>query len=166
MLPEFLAHDSFLCLQSHQQSILKSFSDSIKIQCNCILLACVLSHFSWVWLFVTLWTIAQPGSSFYGILWVGILEWVAMSSFRGWPKGGNRIWRGSHIAGGFFSTEPSGKPSFIVPTPILYMFYPVKQHIQKFQGQTIHDFRGPLFSLSHLPCQWVTTAFERALDLR
>ena len=123
---------------------------------------------------------SPPGFSVHRILQVGILEWVAMSSFRGWPKGWTRILRGSRIAGGFFSTEPSGKPGFIVPTPIfqdnlpisdlnivVYVkpFYPVKQHIKKFQGQTIHDFRGPLFSLSHLPCQWVTTAFERALDL-
>ena len=37
-----------------------------------------LSHFSYVWLFVTLWTVAQPGSSVHGLLQATILEWVSM----------------------------------------------------------------------------------------
>ena len=43
--------------------------------------ACVLSHFSHVWL------CSPPGSSVHGILQARILEWVAMSCSRGssWP---------------------------------------------------------------------------------
>ena len=49
--------------------------------CACVL--CMLSFFSCVWLFVTVWTIAPPGSSVHGILQARILEWVAMPSSRG-----------------------------------------------------------------------------------
>ena len=42
-----------------------------------------LSHFSYVWLFVTLWTVAQPGSSVHGILQARILEWVSMPFSKG-----------------------------------------------------------------------------------
>ena len=41
-----------------------------------------LNHFSHIQLFVTLWTIAPPGTSVHGILQARILEWVAISSFR------------------------------------------------------------------------------------
>ena len=45
---------------------------------------CVLSHFSRVRLFVTLWTVARSwGCSVHGILQARILEWVAISSPRG-----------------------------------------------------------------------------------
>ena len=50
----------------------------------------VLSCFSRVWLFETPWTVAcsLPGFSVHGILQARILEWVAVSSFRGssWPR--------------------------------------------------------------------------------
>ena len=45
--------------------------------------ACVLSHFSHVWFFVTPWIIVCPGSPVHGILQGRILEWVAISSSRG-----------------------------------------------------------------------------------
>ena len=46
--------------------------------------ACVLSHFSCVWLFATLWTVCSwPGSSVHGVLPARILEWVAMPSSGG-----------------------------------------------------------------------------------
>ena len=45
--------------------------------------ACVLSHFSRVRLFVTLWTVALQVLSGHGILQARILEWVAMLSSRG-----------------------------------------------------------------------------------
>ena len=43
----------------------------------------VLSHFSCVQLYATLWTVAPPGSSVHGISQGKILEWVAMLSSRG-----------------------------------------------------------------------------------
>ena len=48
-----------------------------------ILRVCVLSHFSHVQHFGTLWTVAQPGSSVHGMLQARILEWIAMLSSRG-----------------------------------------------------------------------------------
>ena len=44
---------------------------------------CVLSRFSHVWLFVTLWTVSPRGSSIEGILQKIILQWIAMPSSRG-----------------------------------------------------------------------------------
>ena len=55
----------------------------------------VLSRFSGVRLFVTLWTCSLLGSSVYGILQATILEWVAISLSRGSsrPRGGTRVSR-------------------------------------------------------------------------
>ena len=52
---------------------------------------------------------SPPGSSVHGILQGGILEWVAIFSSRGssQPRDQTHI---SCIAGGFFTTEPPGKP--------------------------------------------------------
>ena len=54
------------------------------------LCACVLSHFSHVWFFVTqrFKEHCPPGSSVHGILQARILEWVAMPSSRrsSWPR--------------------------------------------------------------------------------
>ena len=47
------------------------------------LLAYVLSHFSFAWLFATLWTVAPPGSFVHGISQGKLLEWIAMLSSRG-----------------------------------------------------------------------------------
>ena len=69
--------------------------------------ACMHSHFTCVQLFVTM-DCSLPGSTVHGILQARILEWVAMPSsrasftFRDWTCV-------SCIAGGFFTTEPSGK---------------------------------------------------------
>ena len=50
----------------------------------CVSLAeCVLSCFSCVWLFVTLWTIAHQALLSVGFLQARILEWVAMLFSRG-----------------------------------------------------------------------------------
>ena len=68
--------------------------------------ACVLSPFSQVLL------CSLPGSSVHGILQARTLQWVAMPCSRGAsrPKDSTRFSRDSHIAGGFFITEPPGKP--------------------------------------------------------
>ena len=57
----------------------------------CILALLLLSHFSHVQLFVTLWTLALPGSSVHGISQARILEWVAIPFSRGssGPQGSN-----------------------------------------------------------------------------
>ena len=44
--------------------------------------ACMLSCFSCIWFFATIWTPLPPGSSVHGILRTRILEWVAMPSSR------------------------------------------------------------------------------------
>ena len=52
---------------------------------------------------------SPPGSSVHGISQARILEWVAIPFSRGssWPEDQTHI---SCIAGGFFTTEPPGKP--------------------------------------------------------
>ena len=51
----------------------------------------------------------SPGSSVHGIFQAGLLEWVAISFFRGsfQPRDRTGI---SWFAGGFFITGPTGKP--------------------------------------------------------
>ena len=58
---------------------------------------------------------SPPGSSVHGILLTRILEWVAMPSSRGSSlcKDGTSVSCGSSIAGGFFTTEPLGKPRLL-----------------------------------------------------
>ena len=53
-----------------------------------------------------------PGSSVHGVLQARILKWVAISFGRGsfQPRDQNHV---SCIAGRFFPTEPSGKPSWL-----------------------------------------------------
>ena len=53
------------------------------------------------------------GSSLHGILQAITLEWVAISFSRGssWPRDWTCISCTSCIAGRFFTTEPSGKPT-------------------------------------------------------
>ena len=72
-------------------------------------IACMLSHFGHVQLFETLW----PGSSAHGVLQARILEWVAMLSSGGSspPRDQTRTSCSFFIVGGFFITEPQGKPS-------------------------------------------------------
>ena len=57
------------------------------------------------------WIIAAPGSSVHGILQARPLEWVVTSFSRGssGPRDQTRV---SCTAGGFFTTEPHGKPLF------------------------------------------------------
>ena len=71
--------------------------------------ACVLICFTHVWLCNPIGC-TPPGFSVHGIFLGGILEWVAMPSFRGSSQ--SRDWtRVSCILGGFFATEPLGKPN-------------------------------------------------------
>ena len=53
--------------------------------------ACILSHFSCVWFFVTLWICSPPGSSVHGILQARILQWIAISG--GHPLTMSLNWR-------------------------------------------------------------------------
>ena len=59
----------------------------------------------------------SPGSSDHGILQARILEWVAISSSRGysWPRDQAHVSCVSCFAGGFFTTRPPGKP-LIIPS--------------------------------------------------
>ena len=76
-------------------------SDRIVLMC-----LCVLSHFSCVRLFATLWIVVL------GILQARILEWVTMPSSRvsSQPRDQTRV---SCITGGFFTAEPPGKPIIV-----------------------------------------------------
>ena len=55
---------------------------------------------------------SPPGSSVHGILQAGILEWIAMPSFResSWPGDRTYISCDSCIAARFSTPEPLGKP--------------------------------------------------------
>ena len=55
------------------------------------------------------------GSSVHGIFQSRVLEWVAISSSRGfsWPRDQTHVSCISALAGEFFTTEPPGKPNSI-----------------------------------------------------
>ena len=53
--------------------------------------------------FVTLWTVARQAPLSMGILQAGVLEWVAMPSFRVSSQSRDRT-QVSRVAGGFFTT--------------------------------------------------------------
>ena len=55
---------------------------------------------------------SSPGSTVHGI---SILEWVAISFSRGssQPRDGTSIYGISCLAGGLFTTEPTGKPMYL-----------------------------------------------------
>ena len=63
-------------------------------------------------------TLCNPRDSVRGILQARILAWVAISFFRrsSWPRDQSRV---SHVAGGYFTTEPPGKPTLFVPLNVL-----------------------------------------------
>ena len=68
------------------------------------LLCCaVLSHFSHVWLFATLWTVAHQAPLSMRIFQARILEWVAMPSSRGSFQLRDQT-QVSCVAGGFFTS--------------------------------------------------------------
>ena len=81
---------------------------------------CVLSHFNRVWLFVTLWSVACQAPLSMGILQARILEWVVMPSSKGSSL--LRDWTcvscSFFMGGGFFTTEPLGKPIYLLYIPI------------------------------------------------
>ena len=81
---------------------------------------CCSQSLSPVWLFTTPWTVANQALLSMGILQARKLEWVAMSSSRGFSQPRDRI-QVFHIAGGFFTIWAtrvaqefrSGWPTFI-----------------------------------------------------
>ena len=82
---------------------------------------CVLSCFSHVQFFATLWTVCSlPGASIHGILQAGILEEVAMLSSRFFPTQGSNpcFWHLLHWQAGSLPLAPARKP--LPPTIINY----------------------------------------------
>ena len=59
-----------------EQHVFELLGSTCMTVCLCV---CVLTR---VWLFVTPWTVAPPGSSAHGIFQARILEWVAISLSR------------------------------------------------------------------------------------
>ena len=73
---------------------------------------CVLSRFSHVQHFATLWMVARQSPLPMGVVQARILEWVVMPFSRGSsaPRDPTQVSYVSCIAGGFFTSEPPGKP--------------------------------------------------------
>ena len=76
----------------------------------------MLSHFSRVRLFVTLWTIDHQ-APLQGILQARILEWVAVPSSRGSsrPRDRTHVSTCPALAGGFFTTNAIWEATYISP---------------------------------------------------
>ena len=81
-------------------------SDFVMLWCtSACMRAQLLSH---VWLCNPM-NYSSPGSSLHGILQARILQWVAISFSRGSSQSRDQT-HNSCLAGGFFTTEPPGKP--------------------------------------------------------
>ena len=72
----------------------------------------MLSRFSRVRLFVTLWTVALQALLSMGIFQARILEWVAMPSSRGSSKPRDHI-QSPGLAGGFFTTSATWEALYL-----------------------------------------------------
>ena len=75
-----------LFLANTKQSSLSYTGGEALVQID-LLMSCLLSHFSCVWLCNPM-DCSPPGSSAHGILQAKILEWIAISSSKGssWPR--------------------------------------------------------------------------------
>ena len=108
---------------------------------------CVLNCFSHVWFFATPWTTARQAPLSMGFFLTRILEWVAMPSSRGssWLSDWTLVSCVSCLSGGFFTTEPLGKPAYT--------------YIHSFFGFTSH--LGHQRPLSRVPYakQYVLTSY-------
>ena len=101
---------------------------------------------NYVWLFCDPMDCNLPGSSVHGILQARILEWVAMSFSRGSSQ--PRDWiHVFYIAGGFFTTEPPGKPKRVLEltnhrttTSILYILSKKIKHFHTNTLKVIYSF--------------------------
>ena len=109
-----------------------------------------------------------PGSTAHGILQAKILEWVAMLSSRASSQPRDQTY-GSFIAGGFFTTEPPGKPlvSHIICKYFL-PFYRLSFHLiygfPCFAKTCFSKFHLFIFVLFLLP--WETDLRKHWYDLR
>ena len=72
----------------------------------------VVKSLSGVWLFCNPMDCNPPVSSVHGTSQAGILEWVAISFPRGSSNPGIEL-SSTTLAGGSFTTDPSGKPQGI-----------------------------------------------------
>ena len=99
--------------------------------------AWVLSHFSHVQLFATLWNVACQGPLSIGFLRAKILDWVAVFSSResSWPRDRTCVSMSSALAGGFFTTSATWEAQFM--STLYYVFL------------TDHSYPSFLCSSSH-----------------
>ena len=76
--------------------------------CPTVLFVAVIYSLSHVWTFCSSMEYSPPGSSVHGISQARILEWVAISFFKGssWPRDRTRV---SCLTNWLFTTEPPGK---------------------------------------------------------
>ena len=83
--------------------------------------ACMLSHFSQIWLFVTLWTVALQAPLSVGFSKARILEWVAKLSSRGssWPRDWTHVSLCFlHWQVGSLPLVPLGKSKYLLCIPL------------------------------------------------
>ena len=84
---------------------------------------------------------SPPGSSVHGILQARTLEWVAMPSYRGssQPRDQTCV---SCMAGGFFTSEPPGKP---IPTLFKILHIEAPYCLRTSSARKLTTSQGSLF---------------------
>ena len=103
---------------------------------------------------------SPSSSSVHGILQARILKWIAISSSRSsWPRDWTQV---SCLAGGFFTTEPPGKPT--------NAFKGYQLHVGQIQAsepdfQSVPQTLNPAFSFQLLfPYKYHLLYFDRSLS--
>ena len=83
----------------------------------------MLSRFSFIWLFVTLWSVAHQAPLSMESLQARILEWIAMPSSResSWPRDQTHISMSPVLAGRFFTTSDTWEGFYFLPA--FYYFF-------------------------------------------
>ena len=108
------------CASTELQNLTVRGTCMFSIWCVCVIYACM--HAKSLQSHLTLCDpvdCSPPGSSVHGILQSRILDWVAMPSSKGssQPRDWTCVSCNSCIAGGFFTTEPLGKPGIYIGPP-------------------------------------------------
>ena len=112
---------------------------------------CMLSHFSRVWLFATLWTVAHQASLFMGFSRQEYWSGLPCPPSEDHPNLGIRLTCAcvSCIAGWLFPTEPPGKPGMSTHSNILAWRIPWAKEPGKLQSM----------ELKRAGHEWVTNIF-------
>ena len=105
-----------------------------------------------MWLFCDPVDCSPPSSSVHGISQANILEWVVISFSSGsyQPRNWTHVFC---IAGGFFTTEPPGKPICVCVCVCVYIFFSTQMIVSTLRYWKALQTKKIFHSVNHLTLQ-------------